>query len=163
MIYWPRRLQLLITCIRAQPGNSVCATTLRTIKRELDRFIALVASGQAPDRVLAEIASREQKIKDLEAELDWVRTATLCKFDVTRVREIAVERANDLRSSLYGDVPGARQVIRELLAGPVIFKLDDPDYRLEAETRIGALFAPEPSSTRIRLASPRRFELRLPP
>jgi hypothetical protein len=55
----------------------------------------------------------------------------------------------------------SKALVRSLgspLVSPVIFKLNGAAYRLEAETRVGAPLAPEPS-TRINLASPRRPEL----
>ena len=49
---------------------------LATLLVELDRLIALVVGGRAPERVLAEIASREARIRALEHELQAVASET---------------------------------------------------------------------------------------
>ena len=136
---------------------------LRRLHRELDRFMALIASGQAPERIVEEIKRREGQIKDLEVDLARLQAAHPTRIDINRIRELALERAKDLRSALYADVPSARRALQQLLAAPITFKIDGPEYRLEGETRIGALFMPDPSLTRIRMASPRGFEPLLPP
>ena len=65
------------------------------------------------------------------------------------------ERIQELRKTLHRDVAGGREVLRQILDGPIRFTLDGSDYRLEGRTRVGALFNPDSSVTSIRLASPR--------
>ena len=91
------------------------------------------------------------------AELARLRDAQPTRLDVNRLRHVALERAKDLRSVLYTEVPKGRQALQQLLVAPITFKPDGPEYRREGATRFAALFAPEPSATRIRLASPRGF------
>jgi hypothetical protein len=74
------------------------------VRRELDRFVALVSTGKAPDRVLEEIASRELRIKDVEAELARLRIPQPTRLDIARIRALALARARDLRATLYADV-----------------------------------------------------------
>ena len=114
-----------------------------------------MANGNAPQRVLEEIAARERRAKELETVLAGLKVAQSTKLDVTSIRALALTRATDLRSTLYSDVGRARQALQRLLVGPVAFNLDDSGYRLEAQTRVGALFSEGASITRIRLASPR--------
>jgi hypothetical protein len=128
---------------------------LQRLRRELDRFVALIANAKAPERVLEEIANRERRAKALEAELARLRLAPPTRLDVAHVRELALARAKDLRSTLYADVGRARQVLQQLLLGSITFRLDESGYRLEGQTRVGALFSDDPSITRIRVASPR--------
>jgi hypothetical protein len=104
--------------------------------------MALIASGDAPQRIVDEIRRRE---------------AQPTRLDINRLRHVALERAKDLRSALYTDVSKGRQALQQLLVAPITVKPDGPEYRLEGATRFAALFAPEPSATRIRLASPRGF------
>ncbi len=137
-------------------------TELRRLRGELDRFIALIAGGKAPERVLEEIATRESRLKDLESELTQLKTASP-RIDAVRIRELATTRAKGLHATLHTNVAQAREALKLLLAGPITFKLDGSGYRLEGQTRIGPLFAAEPSITRIRLASPTGFEPVLPP
>jgi hypothetical protein len=136
---------------------------LRHLQRELDRFIVLIAGGKAPERVLEEITSRETRAKELEVELTQLRAAKPTKLDVARIREFALARAKDVHSALQADVAQVRSVLRQLLVGPITFRLNESGYRLEGETRVGPLFESDPSATRIRGASPRGFEPLLPP
>ena len=136
---------------------------LQRLKRELDRFLAFIAKGRALDSVRAEIETRERRIKELNAERDRLRGAGSTALDVAAIRRMALTRVNALRSTLYGNVADGREALRELLAGPITFKLEGSGYGLAGETRIGALFAPIPQTTRIRLASPRGFEPRFSP
>ncbi len=136
---------------------------LRQVTRELDRLITLVVDGRAPQRVTEEIALRERRIRELELERERLRAAVPSSEDVARIREIAHERIRELRETLHRDVVGGREVLRQILDGPISFKLDGSDYRLEGRTRVGALLTPDSSATRIRLASPRGFEPLLQP
>ena len=137
---------------------------LRRLNRELDRFVSLIASGHMPPRVLEEISAREKQIRELEIERERLQAATPNTADVARIRQLAHERIRELRETLHRDVPDAREVLQQILDGPISFKLDGSGYRIEGRTRVGALLTPDSASpTRIRLASPRRFELLSPP
>jgi hypothetical protein len=83
--------------------------------------------------------------------------------EIARIRQHAHERMRRLRETLNSDVAGAREALKQILDGPISFKLDGPDYRIEGKTRIGALLAPGSDTTSIKLASPRGFEPLLPP
>ncbi len=128
---------------------------LQRLRRELDRFVALIASGNAPQRVLEEIAARERRAKELETVLAQLKVAQSTKLDVASIRALALARATDLRSTLYSDVGRVRRALQQILVGPIAFNLDDSGYRLEAQPRVGALFSDGAPITRIRLASPR--------
>ncbi len=131
---------------------------LQRLRGELDRFVALIIGGKAPERVLEEMATRESpRLKDLESELTQLKTDPT-QINTVSIRELATARAKDLRAMLHADVAQAREALGLLLAGPISLKLDRFGYRLEGQTRIGPLFAPESSITRIRLASPTGFE-----
>ena len=154
----------LIEAHRTAPDRSkAIEAELQRLNRELERFVALIASGDAPQRIVDEIKRRETRSNDLQAELARLHQAQPTRLDINRLRHVALQRAKDLRSVLYADVPKGRQVLQQLLVAPLTFKADGLEYRLEGATRLAALFAPDPSVTRIRLASPRGFEPRLPP
>ena len=46
------------------------------------------------------------------------------------------------------DMGRARQVLQQLLLGSIAFRLAESGYRLEGQTRVGALFSDDPSTTR---------------
>jgi hypothetical protein len=118
--------------------------------------------GNAPDRVVKEIRTRELRVKELEEELARLQVSQPTRLHVARIRDLALMRASDLRSTLNADIPGAREALRQLFAGPITFSLEGTEYQLKGGTRVGALFeADSRSVTRIRLASSRGFEPRL--
>ncbi|MHB8565110.1 MAG: hypothetical protein ACYDDA_14495 [Acidiferrobacteraceae bacterium] len=67
--------------------------------RELDRFMALIAIGRAPERVRGEISSREQRIRALELERERLQAATPTAADIARIRELAQERIGQLQET----------------------------------------------------------------
>ena len=68
-----------------------------------------------------------------------------------------------IRDTLQNDVPGAREALKQILDGPISFKLNGSDYRIEGKTRVGAVFSPDSTATSIKMASPRGFEPLSPP
>ncbi len=134
-------------------------TEIRRLKRELDRFVSLIASGQAPQRVLEEITARERQVRDLELERERLEAAVPKPSEMERIRQFAHERMKRIRDTLQNDVPGAREALKQILDGPITFKLDGSDYKIEGKTRVGALFTQDPTVTCIKLASPRGLDL----
>ena len=128
-------------------------------RKELDRLVAAIATGRAPESVLAAIAEREARIKAAEMEMARLAApAAFAELSSARLqRELAAEMER-WREALYGDVPLARQVLRKLLSGPVWLEPQQKGYRLRGATRLGPLL---PDS--VKMASPRGFEPRLPP
>jgi hypothetical protein len=88
------------------------------------------------------------RLRHLNLDLARLRDAQPARLDINGLRKLALERAKDLRSALNADVPKGRQVLQQLLVAPIAFRVNGPEYRLEGQTRIGALFAPELSATR---------------
>jgi len=95
--------------------------------------MALIASGDAPQRIVDEIKRREVQSKDLQAELARLRDAQPTRLDINRLRHVALEPAKDLRSVLYMDVPKGRQALQRLLVAPITVKPDGPEYREKAQ------------------------------
>ncbi|MBM4073823.1 MAG: hypothetical protein FJ271_33635, partial [Planctomycetes bacterium] len=60
----------------------------------------------------------------MNAERDRLRGAGSTALDVAAMRRMALTRVNALRSTLYGNVADGREALRELLAGPITFKLE---------------------------------------
>lgn len=117
---------------------------IKRLQRELDRFMAVIAAGQAPQSVLAEIVSREERTQALKAELATLSVASIPgPHDLARIRAAIIKRATHFREALRRDVPSARDVLLQLLPRPILFIPDDAarsGYRLEGETVVGPLF-----------------------
>ena len=123
----------------------------------------LIADGQAPESVLAEVRRREERLKELEKEREMVGQP-LPDLDHAEIRKLCGVRLDRFRDLLLGDVPLARQALRKLLPEPLkVFPAvveGRRTLRFEGATTLGPLFDPEVYKG---LASPRGFEPRLPP
>ncbi len=86
-----------------------------------------MVGGRAPQRVTEEIAAREKRVRDLELERERLRAADPSSEDVARIRVIAHERTRELRETPHRDVASAREVLRQILDGPMSFELDGAD------------------------------------
>ena len=79
-------------------------TEARATRKELERFMRLIAEGRAPDSVLAEIKRREDRLKELER-----KRATLGQpipvLGPVEVRKMCGEWLGRFRELLLGDVP----------------------------------------------------------
>jgi hypothetical protein len=133
----------------------------RKVRKELDRFLRLVADGKAPESILVEIKRREERLTELENKRAALVQAPAV-WTPAEVRDMCGDRLRRFDELLRGDVPVARQALRKLLRSPLRMSPVTIDGRrtlsFEGETVIGALLEP----THKGLASPRRFELRLP-
>ena len=137
------------------------------LRRELDRFIALIAEGKAPDTVLAEIKRREQRLTELERERRALASAPAV-MTPAQIRKLCGERLTRFDALLLGAVPVARQALRKLLPEPLKITPATADGRrtlsFEGVTVLGPLLDPSPTQPASKgLASPRGFEPRLPP
>jgi site-specific DNA recombinase len=149
---------------RTRPDTSKTQRAeLARAERELERYVALIAtSNAAPAVLLAEIQKREAQVAALRQELAAQSELTdLTELDMRRVRKAVEDCAGRYKDTLRADIPGARAALRQLLTGPIWFKHGaDGSYTLRGESRVGALLLP---ATSVKVASPRRFELLSPP
>jgi hypothetical protein len=134
---------------------------LRQVTRELDRLITLVVDGRAPQRVAEEIAARGKKVRELELEREHLRAPSRAAR-TWRESARSPTRGSAICTKCCTATWRGREVLRQILDGPISFKLEGSDYRLEGRTRVGALISRDSSATSISLASPPAFEPRLP-
>ncbi len=116
---------------------------LRDIQIELTRFMTLIATGKAPERVLVEIHAREDRIKELENELTAYQTRTVTELDQRRLRKVLRERAGRFNDLMHSDVPKARQALNKLLDGRIVFtpmvSNGRKSYKFAGRTKVGTL------------------------
>ncbi len=139
-------------------------------REELDRFLSLIADGNAPESVLAEIGKRERHLAFLEKGLQELQLPIPGEGDLRRIEKKLQEGIGRFRELMAGDIPRARQAIRKLLAEPLTFipvvVEGRKTYTFEGRMRIGPLFSGEEQAEDagdMELASPTGFEPVLPP
>ena len=124
----------------------------------MDRFIALIASGEAPKSILKQIHQRQQRIKDLETELAELQVQPLTQLDHKLIRKALSGKLERFSALLHEDVPRARQVLRKLLAEPMRFEPIPEEgkksYKISGKTHLGVLL----DRGHIEVASRRGFE-----
>src|SRR5690606_28214016 len=112
-----RKLRQLTTD-RPKQGKKLEAELARE-ERELDRFMVLIASGRAPNRILEEIHRREERIKALKQELGSLPSGGLTELDDRRLRKTLTAQMGRYRDLMHSDVATGRRALRELLNGPI--------------------------------------------
>jgi site-specific DNA recombinase len=134
-------------------------TKIEQLRKEMDRFVNLIAVGKTPQRVLEEISWREAQIKQLADEIAQYEASTSHgRMDARYIRDAFGERIAHFRELMRRRSVEARQGLHALLKGPIRFTPLEGGYELHGETKLGALLP-----TSVGVASPRRFELLSPP
>ena len=128
----------------------------RTIRKELERFMRLVADGEVPQAILLEIKRRKERLRELDREREMLGQS-MPDLGPGKLRKLCGERLARFRDLLLGDVPVARQALRKLLPEPLrVFPAvveGRRTLRFEGATTHGPLFDTEVYEG---LASPRR-------
>ena len=78
-----------------------------------ERFMTLIASGQAPSRVLDEIHHREERIKTLSSELKRLKGNAPADFNHRRALKLLREGAQNFQELMHSDTTKARKALRK--------------------------------------------------
>jgi DNA repair exonuclease SbcCD ATPase subunit len=120
---------------------------LKKLRKELDRFMTLIASGNAPAAVMDQITRRETRIKTLEIELSEAQVQPFTELDRKRLSKATSAKLGRFTELLHGDIPLARQALRKLLAEPMQFqpvvRQGCKTYSFSGVTKVGALLDPD--------------------
>jgi site-specific DNA recombinase len=152
-----------VEMIRAQ--NATVPNKAKQLRRELaaaeakvaNYLTAIGAGGSRIASLVAELAAAEARCAALREELAAADSPpALEALSDERLEHRLTARAAHWREVLAGDPPLARQALRALLAGPILFAPAPDGYRLRGATKVGALWVPE--KTRVKMASPGGFE-----
>ena len=159
-----KALHLLAERRRTNPDRPrAIEAELKKLQRELANFNRAIAGGIAPKSVLAEIATREIRVEELERERNELGAEEPSELDLRRLRKAAEARIGRFKDLIHEDVPLARQALRKLFAKPLRFNPvvynSRKTYRFEGHTQVGALIDP----IYLEMASPRGVEPLLPP
>ena len=140
---------------------------LTRAEAEAARFVAAIGTGGGKIQALVEaLAVAEARREALRRELTDMESAPELEAlsNDERLEQRLSARAAHWRKVLAGEPVLARQALRALLAAPIGFRPEPDGYRLRGATKVGALWQPQPEAiTRVKMASPRGFEPRLPP
>jgi hypothetical protein len=145
---------------QAQPAptdaQGVLRSQLATVTREIEHLTAAITAGGDLTPVVAALKARETQRQTLTRQLAHVASRARLMMDAKRLRADLLQRLEDWRALLGRHVPQARQILKKLLVGPILFTPERDDhgryYALSATGSLGKLLAGVPGANLV--ASP---------
>ena len=127
---------------------------LTTIEREIGRLAEAIAMGGELAPLVTLLQSKQARRDELLA--NRARVVDHRPFNRRKVQTAVRERLQDWRGLLSRNVAEGRQLLREILAGPIRFTPENGAYRIEGEADFGQLLAT--AGVPPYMASPTGFE-----
>jgi site-specific DNA recombinase len=112
---------------------------LSAIERELARLTNALAAGGTLEPLLEAVKARQGRREQVTAALTARESFHLRRFDRKAIEAKVREHVNGWRALLTKHVSDGRQLLREVLIGPLRFTPDGRSYRFEGEAAIGRL------------------------
>jgi site-specific DNA recombinase len=130
---------------------------LRTVERELLRLTNAIAAGGDLGSLLDALKARQARRDELTAALAARESFDVRRFDRKALEAKVDEYVKGWRALLTKRVEDGRQLLREVLAGPLRFTPEGRTYRFDGEAAVGRLVAGMVGLPTV-LASPTGFE-----
>jgi len=117
---------------------------IKQVGSKLSNLITLAESGaEDSPSIIKSIREREVELSKLNKDLEEATAAMPAEIDIEKAK-IALKRGmQDFQSLMMSNVPKARQALRKLLDGPIIFKPAMVDgvktFDFEGHTKLGPL------------------------
>ena len=107
---------------RVNEAEAAIVKQLATVERDLVRLTAAVTAGGELDTLVAAIKEREKAREALRLELRSLeRAGRAATLDLPAVERQLRAKLDEWKAVLRKHVPQARQVLKKLLAGPLVF------------------------------------------
>jgi hypothetical protein len=117
---------------------------LADVTRELERLTAAIVAGGSIDTLVEALRQRETQRETIRRELASL-DATLKPIDWRRLDREITTKLTDWKALLRRHVPQARQVLKKLIAGPIVFTPHRENgaryYAFRAEVNLGKVIA----------------------
>ena len=141
----------------ADRGLDALSAEHETIERELARLSEAIAAGGQLGSLLDALKARQLRRDELVAQLAVRRRVDVGRFDRRTIEATARGHLTRWRSLLTKHTADGRQLLREVLAGPLRFTPEGKTYRFDGEAALGRLLAGIAGLPTL-LASPTGFE-----
>ena len=115
--------------------------SLQDVQREIGNLAKAIAAGGPLEGLLAELKLCETRRDELVATTAAQETIDVRQFDRKAIERRVRQHVEDWRALLTKHVADGRQVLREVLAGPLRFTPEGRTYRFEGEVALGGLLA----------------------
>jgi hypothetical protein len=113
---------------------------LAAIERELGRLTEAIAAGGPVPALLGAVQTRQARRDELVAAITAANAAEHVRLDRRGIEKHVRAKIEAWRALLTSDIRDGRELLRQVLAGPVRFVPDDRRYRFEGEAAVGRLF-----------------------
>lgn len=116
---------------------------LATVERETGRLTEAIAAGGQLDALLVALKARQGRQGELRRAILAAEQAQVPRFNRRTVEAQVREHLNRWRALLTGNVGDGRELLRQVLEGPIQFT-PDPDerqYHFKGDVELGRLFS----------------------
>src|SRR5262249_24999326 len=125
------------------PRREALQADLAVLDQELARFAAAVAQGGDLPALVDAIKVREQRKRQLQEELAGLDgLQRVADIDLQQLQSELQARLADWQGLLTRQVPVARQIIKKLLSGRLVFRRrEDGSYEFSGQATLGRVIA----------------------
>jgi site-specific DNA recombinase len=135
-------------------------TDLQTVDREIGNLVKAITVGGQLDPLLVELRARQARREELLEAIAAHERLDASKIDRKTIEQKVRQHIDSWRALLTKHTSEGRQLLREVLAGPLRFTPEGATYRFEGEAAIGPLLAGTAGLT-TKVVAVRGFEPRL--
>ena len=114
---------------------------LAQVDRETTNLTKAIAAGGPIDPLVAELKACQERRDGLVSAIDAAEGVDLRRFDRKAIERTVRQELTQWRSLLTGNVGDGRQLLREVLVGPLTFTPEGDVYRFEGEAGVGKLLS----------------------
>ena len=111
------------------------------VEREMGNLVKAIAAGGPLETLVVELKARETRRGELVTAITGREAVDVGRFNRKAIEQAVRDQLNNWRTVLTRHVADARQLLREVLAGPLRFTPVERTYRFEGEASIGRLVA----------------------
>jgi predicted secreted protein len=128
----PEALQTDVAGLRQQ---------LAEVERAIARITDAIAAGGPIEALLVGLKQRQTRCDELRIAIAAREAATVRTFDPKTIEATVRAHAKRWRELLTSHVQDGRQLLREILVGPLRLTPEGRSYRFEGEAALGTLVA----------------------
>jgi hypothetical protein len=116
-------------------------TALQAVEREIGNLARAIAAGGQLEPLLVELRARQARRDELLDAIAVYEGANAQRFDRNAIEHKVCQHIDGWRALLTKHTSDGRQLLREILAGPLRFTPEGRTYRFEGELAAGRLLA----------------------
>ena len=124
-------------------------TALKGVEREISNVTNAIAKGGDLESLIDRLREREKRRNDLRAAISGIEQVRNRRIDPKALDRAVRERVNNWLELLTRRPAHGRQLLREMLAGPIMFTPAGRGYRFRGEASFGALTGEAGVSTNV--------------